>query len=239
MLLIYWICFVFGGIFVALSAMGGLEDAELDTELELEPMVGADSPEMAFELAGLEAEGLEASFPASSPIALASRFSEEEPFSASQPSFGSVALSFRILGKMLRFGAEVLFSVRFWTFSACFFGATGIALAQLNVDAATTLPLAIGLGLGLGAIIAGTLKVLYNRGANGLLETSALIGEVGTVELPFDANRQGRVRFTIDGVILDYIAYTEEEERLAFGQPVLAVNYDNQKLWVVAMEDLP
>jgi hypothetical protein len=107
----------------------------------------------------------------------------------------------------------------------------------MQVSKLLIFPLAVVMGLLLGVAMASILHVLYNRTVNSIMETSALVGELGTVELPFDASSRGRVRFMVNGMVLDYTAYTDESSSLEIGQAVMAVNFDNNKLWVVAADD--
>lgn len=227
MSIIYWICFVFGGIFVALSAMGGVDGVDVDPEFNIAPDTSLDLDinvdEARFELGDLEDDITSALNPDS-----AFEFPEPQLSDQSDRSW---------LQSAIQFISDILKSFKFWTFGLCFFGATGIVLSQMQVSKVLIFPLAVVMGLLLGVAMASILHVLYNRTVNSIMETSALVGELGTVELPFDASSRGRVRFMVNGMVLDYTAYTDESSSLELGQAVMAVNFDNNKLWVVAADD--
>jgi membrane protein implicated in regulation of membrane protease activity len=259
MLILYWSCFIFGGIFVALSAIGGLDDLNTDAETDIDAGLNADLPidtDVDFAEASFELEDLgelgdlqdlgelgELQAPGELEPELGDGSSELTPALAADidpqaeftplPEIDNPPLLLQIL----QFLVDLLKSFKFWTFGLCFFGATGVALSLLDISPELIFPCAILVGLVLGTFMAGILRLLYNRSVNSLLETSELIGAIGTVELPFDASSRGRVRFNINGMLLDYTAYTDEPEGLELGQVVLAVNCDNNKLWVVATDD--
>jgi membrane protein implicated in regulation of membrane protease activity len=263
MLVIYWSCFIFGGIFVALSAIGGLDDIDAEVDVDTDTAMDGDYDGASFELEALDEletfdeleelgelgnlddlgelaehlgdseENLTSSLDADTDIDSAFDAELNEPLVYEPQAEETRSL----LLQVFQFLVDLFKSFKFWTFSLCFFGATGVALSLLNISPELIFPCAILVGLVLGIFMAGILRLLYNRSVNSLLETSELIGAIGTVELPFDASSRGRVRFNINGMLLDYTAYTDDPQGLELGQAVLAVNCDNNKLWVVATDD--
>lgn len=131
---------------------------------------------------------------------------------------------------------SVLKSLKFWTFGCCFFGLTGIALSALALPGLMVLLIAIAMGLLLGGAIALILKTLYLRQVDSLVRTEDLVGLIGTVELPFDADSKGKVRLQLKGATIDFIAYTDEAKSFQLGEPILVVGTENNRLWVVSPE---
>lgn len=129
---------------------------------------------------------------------------------------------------------SVLKSVKFWTFSSCFFGLTGIVLSALNLAPPLVALLATGMGLFCGMAIAVALRLLYQRRVDSLARTTDLVGLTGTVELPFDPNSRGKVRLQVKGTIVDFMAYTDEKTTFQLGDRVLVVGTDQNRLWVVS-----
>jgi membrane protein implicated in regulation of membrane protease activity len=131
---------------------------------------------------------------------------------------------------------SLLKSVKFWTFSSCFFGLTGVVLSGLNLPPLLVLLLAVGMGLICGTAIAATLRLLYRRQVDSLARTTDLVGLTGTVELPFDPDSRGKVRLQVKGTTIDFIAYTDEKNTFQRGDLVLVVGTDQNRLWVVSAE---
>lgn len=130
----------------------------------------------------------------------------------------------------------LLRSFKFWTFGLCFFGLTGIVLSRLAVAAPGVLVGAIAVGLVLGGSMSSILRLLYHRRVDSLVKSSDLVGLVGTVELPFDQSSKGKVRLQLKGVTLDFIALTDDPQGFQFGEQVLVVDTESNRLWVVSAD---
>ena len=87
-------------------------------------------------------------------------------------------------------------SLRFWTFALCFFGLTGIlvSLAQPELVSGLVALIASVMGLLCGTAAAFVLRALGSNQVNSLTRPDELAGQIGTVEIPFDANSRGKVR---------------------------------------------
>ncbi|MGB8702575.1 MAG: NfeD-like protein [Thermosynechococcaceae cyanobacterium] len=130
----------------------------------------------------------------------------------------------------------LLKSFKFWTFGLCFFGLTGLVLTPMGVAAPLVLVLAIAMGLLLGGAIASILRLLYHRRVDSLVQTGDLVGRVGTVELPFDRHSKGKVKLQLKGVNIEFIAHTDDSQGFAIGAPVLVVEVNNNRLWVISAD---
>ena len=97
-------------------------------------------------------------------------------------------------------------SLRFWTFALCFFGLTGIlvSLAQPELVSGLVALIASVMGLLCGTAAAFVLRALGSNQVNSLTRPDELAGQIGTVEIPFDANSRGKVRLSIRGATVGF-----------------------------------
>jgi membrane protein implicated in regulation of membrane protease activity len=135
---------------------------------------------------------------------------------------------------------RILSSLKFWTFSICFFGLTGLVLSHLSFSVAPLVVAIVSVLMGIlcGALVAGSLRALRQQKSNSLIRSDDLVGLTGTVELPFDKESRGKVRLQIKGNLIDSIAYTSDDKSLNVGDRVLVIGREQNRLWVVAAESL-
>ncbi|MEP0892290.1 MULTISPECIES: NfeD family protein [unclassified Leptolyngbya] len=131
---------------------------------------------------------------------------------------------------------SLLTSFKFWTFGLCFFGLTGLVLTNLGLNPGVVAIVAVLMGLLCGSMMALTLRALRQRYASSLVETADLAGLEGTVEVPFDASTRGKVRVRVKGSVVDYIAYTNDQQPLERGDRILVIGTENNRLWVIPAE---
>ena len=135
---------------------------------------------------------------------------------------------------------SIVKTLKFWTFGSCFFGLTGLLLSFLQ----STLPplgiavIAAGVGLLCGTAMSGILVFLRQRQADSLVRSADLVGLTGTVEVPFDATRKGKVRLKLKGSMVDFIAFTNDSQGFDQGDPVWVVGTEKNRLWVVSTDTL-
>lgn len=132
----------------------------------------------------------------------------------------------------------ILKSLKFWTFSICFFGLTGLVLSNLSLTLAPLVVaiVSVAMGIGCGTLVAGSLRLLQRQKSDSLVRSDDLVGLTGTVELPFDKNSRGKVRLQVKGSLIDSIAYTDESEAFKLGDRVLVVSTEQNRLWVVSAD---
>ena len=132
------------------------------------------------------------------------------------------------------------FSLRFWTFALCFFGLTGLLVTAAQPGLAPGLVALIAglMGLLCGTMAAVVLRSLSRNSVNSLTRPEDLAGQVGTVEIPFDAHSRGKVRLRIRGSTVGFFALTQEDRTFQPGESVLVVGLENNKLWVVSTDAL-
>ena len=211
---VYWFCFAVGGVFVALSMVGGDElfgeaDADFDTDADLDFDTDAD---IDFD-ADVDADG---DFQVDTDLAL-NRNAQRRSFNP----------------------FSVLTSFKFWTFGGCFFGLTGLVIGALEPSLSPAVLLAISLMMGVvcGGVLVSTLRGLKSRRVDSLVRSEDFAGLLGSVELPFDAKSKGKVVLEVGGSTLHLVAQTDEERAFQVGDPVLVVGRTNNRLWVVSAED--
>ncbi|MDX2228667.1 MAG: NfeD family protein [Leptolyngbyaceae cyanobacterium bins.349] len=134
---------------------------------------------------------------------------------------------------------SILKSLKFWTFAICFFGLTGLVLSHLAIQLSPSLiaMIAVSMGILCGSLVAGSLRTLQRRQVDSLVRSPDLVGLTGTVEVPFDQTRRGKVRLLVKGTMLDMIASTDAVKVLQPGDRVLVVGTEQNRLWVVPEQE--
>lgn len=137
--------------------------------------------------------------------------------------------------------ASIFISLRFYMFAAIAFGAVGAPVTAFG---------AVGFGLTLGvalltALLVATGATLAFRalGRSTLSSSSSpseLRGQVGRVLVACEKGRKGKVRLTLRGQIIDFVASTDEQ-RLAPGAGVIVqeVHADGVHVCAAPSELLP
>jgi membrane protein implicated in regulation of membrane protease activity len=117
-----------------------------------------------------------------------------------------------------------LLSLRFWAFTAAFFGLTGLALTLTGgTGAVLTALLAGGVGLGCGYGSARVLSGLTRRPVGLLSGAEGHVGREAKVLLPIGGGQRGKIRLQIGGTSTDMVAETEGDGRLLPGDTALVV----------------
>ena len=212
---IYWFCFLIGGVFVALAALGGLDELDFDAEVDA----------LDFEL---EPDGLDLVPDVETDVELVDQGDGPQPRRSRHRRKTRRRIS--ILG--------ILTTFKFWTFGSCFFGLTGLVLSALQTGLVpvTILGIAVVMGLLCGGAIAIILQSLRYNQTDSLVRSDDLVGMTGTVELPFDATGPGKVRLSVKGTTVDFLAFTDEPTPLQQGAQVVVMGTQNNRIWVVSVE---
>lgn len=212
MFVIYLACFLIGGVFVALSVSGGFEGFDFDSEVDFDSDAEV----------GGDADFDDVDFGTN----------QEKTPKKSNPWLGKPKPKTKL---WLPF-----FSFKFWTFSICFFGLTGLALTWLEPDLGTVLTavIAVAVGLIIGTTMAWLLRVLGGNYTNSFTRTDDLVGVVGKVEIPFDNNSRGKVQLSVKGSTIGFSAMTEQETEFQQGEEVLVVSCQDNRVWVVSADTL-
>lgn len=133
--------------------------------------------------------------------------------------------------------ASIFTSLRFYMFAAIAFGAVGApATAFGSIASALTLGVALATALvvGLGASLA--FRALGRDTLSSSVSESELTGQIGRVLVACERGRIGKVRLTMRGQIVDFMA-TTDEPRLAPGAGVIVQEVHSGRVHVCAAPD--
>jgi membrane protein implicated in regulation of membrane protease activity len=114
-------------------------------------------------------------------------------------------------------------SLRFWTWTAAFFGLTGLALSLTGTSAGKALVLAILVGTGTGWGASFIISKLTKSEAGLLPEASSHIGSEGRLLLPLARGQRGKVRLRLGGGDVDLVAESDSQESIPAGTLVWVV----------------
>ena len=210
---LYWFCLVFGGCFVLLASISGIDGVEfgevdLDTGLDGDVELGGDTGDDI----DMDVE-LNPDRPKPD--------SKDSPFKP-KPKRPSLWLPF--------------ISLRFWTFGTCFFGLTGLLLSTFapSLPTFTQATIAFTFGLVSGTVMTGILRMLRRNSANSLIRTPDLVGKTGTVEVPFNSQSSGKIRLSLKNTNVAFLACTEDPQELQPGDRVVVIRVKDNRLWVVS-----
>ncbi len=221
---VYWFCLIIGGIFVALSLVGGdlLEDfdadADADFDVDLDGNVDVDLDADADLDTDIEAD------------------TDPDLQIDTDPD---LLRSYARRQKRSFFSLSTLTSFKFWTFGGFFFGLTGLVMGALEPGLGWVVIFAIAILMGFlcGGTLVGILRQLKHRQVDSLLRNEDFAGLVGVVELPFDPKSKGKVTLEVGDATLHLVAQTDEERPFNVGDPVLVVGRTHDRLWVVSAEN--
>jgi membrane protein implicated in regulation of membrane protease activity len=205
--LVYWICLIIGGVFVAIATLGGLGDVDFDADGDVDFSADAD---MDYQI--------------DTDPRLSQPSPTERPFARARRSSG-FNLSFLTSFKFWTVGG-CFFGLT----------GVVLSWVQPDWSPALVLGLAIAVGLLCGGTLTFLLRGIQRRQADSMVRTEDLSGVVGTVELPFDANSKGKVRIQVRGSVLHLIAMTNEEKGFQPGDRVLVIGTEQGRVWVAGVE---
>lgn len=130
--------------------------------------------------------------------------------------------------------ASVFMSLRFYMFAAIAFGAVG---APVTAFGSIAPGLTFGAALLTALVVAMAASLAFRALGRGTLSSSAsereLMGQVGRVLVACEKGRKGKVRLTVRGQIVDFVA-TTDEQRLAPGTGVIVQEVHAERVHVCA-----
>ena len=220
---VYWFCLSIGGVFVALSLVGGGDLVDgLDIDADADFDVDAD-----FDISDIDPD-----------------FDVDADADIDVGDDFQVATDVEMLRsgprrrRRMPFGLSMLTSFKFWTFGGFFFGLTGLLLSFIEAGWGSWIIFAIALIMGIvcGGSLVGVLRYLKHRTVDSLVRNEDFAGLIGIAELPFDAKSKGKVCLEVGGSTLHLVAQTEDDVSFQPGDPVLVVGRSQNRLWVVAAD---
>lgn len=131
------------------------------------------------------------------------------------------------------------FSLRFYTYFFASFGATGLLLHYFGgVGAVVGAWISVGVGLLTGLGVAFAMRMLRITETTTSAKDRDVLGKEGTVLVPIRGMSPGRIRCTVKGDIIDFLAVTEDPEPIDAGQTVVVVAMENGRAQVVTQESI-
>jgi hypothetical protein len=204
MLTLYLSCLVVGGVFVGLSAAGAV-GKDLDTDADADADVDADLDADVDADVGVGHEGPEHA------IAISD---------ASQALTPHESRSRKLW--------LPVFSLRFWTYGAAFFGLTGTLLSTLTPAGPVFVALAsAATGVGSGTASAWLVRWL-RRPVGASIRTSDYAGSSGELVAPLRAGGVTRIRLRVNERERTMLAVSPEPQALDTGTRVLVLGVDPQ-----------
>lgn len=131
------------------------------------------------------------------------------------------------------------FSIRFWTYFLFGFGATGVLLHYLvRSPEPTTAITATSTGFMLGLLVAGIMRWLQKQQNSSMTSTKDLQGAVGRVSVAIAAGMEGKVRLTLNGETLDFLALSDQGQTIHLGSEVVVVSVENDRAVVMPITEI-
>ncbi len=125
----------------------------------------------------------------------------------------------------------VLASVRFWAFALMTFGLVGGALSLLGLAGKiVALVVALGAGLAAGAAASLVIRRLLVKDTSSVVGARDVVGLVGRVIVPPSDEGHAKVRVSVKGSVVDYVAHSDEP--LAEGDSVVVEELEEDRLTV-------
>jgi hypothetical protein len=114
-------------------------------------------------------------------------------------------------------------SLRFWTFALAFFGLTGTLLRGLNLLSSSTLIAIIAGAVGWvsGIAMVSVYRKLKAEVVDSSLSETDYVGATGTVVLPVEPGKTGKVRLHLKGRDVEMLADTDDDDTFAIRQSVI------------------
>ncbi|MBI4859431.1 MAG: hypothetical protein HY815_04115 [Candidatus Riflebacteria bacterium] len=116
-------------------------------------------------------------------------------------------------------------SIRFWTFGACFFGMTGTILTLLKADPIVCVVLSALMGGGSGLTVTALINRLQRDQFSSHMTERDYPGLLGRVIVPIRTGQSGKIRCQARGQIIDLIAESDEKMPLEKEMQVLVIEY--------------
>jgi membrane protein implicated in regulation of membrane protease activity len=126
------------------------------------------------------------------------------------------------------------FSLRFWTFFLGGFGLTGALLTFLTGLHPGFIPwVSVGVGLVCGVVVASLMRVLMRSETNSGASINDLLGAQGEVLVTVRHDTPGRIRCSIKGELIDFLAVAQDEAELTPGESVVIISIEDNRATVI------
>lgn len=130
--------------------------------------------------------------------------------------------------------ASLLLSIRFYMFAAIAFGAVGAPVTAFgSIASGLTFGVALATALVVGTAASLAFRALGRDTLTSSTSEAELMGQVGRVLVACEKGKKGKVRLTVRGQIIDFVA-TTDEPRLAPGAGVIVQEVHAERVHVCA-----
>ncbi len=130
-------------------------------------------------------------------------------------------------------------SLRFWTYGLMVFGLCGWLLTiEGSSLAATVLVISISAGLVMGTGVSLLMRTLKKMQVDSNTKTSDMLGMNGLVTVPIRTNAEGKIRASVKGDLLDFLARSNDDREFSAGEEVVIVAVEGDRVRVIAKEEL-
>jgi membrane protein implicated in regulation of membrane protease activity len=131
------------------------------------------------------------------------------------------------------------FSLRFYTYFFAGLGATGLLLTFLTTTPASLiLTLSLIVGAVSGTSVWLMIKLLRKTENTSTATEKDLMGKEATVMVGINGRNPGRIRCTVRGDIIEYLAIAEDGTKLNPGDTVVVLSMENGRAEVVARDTI-
>ncbi len=131
------------------------------------------------------------------------------------------------------------FSLRFYTYFFAGFGSTGLLISLLTkTPALLTGILAAGVGLVCGLMISYMMRLLRRSETTTSAKDKDVLGKEATVLVTIRGNSPGRIRCSVKGDIIDFLAIADHETPIEPGSKVVVVAMENGRAQVVLTQTI-
>jgi len=131
------------------------------------------------------------------------------------------------------------FSFRFYTYFFAGLGATGLLIHYLaNVDPTVTLWLALSVGLFAGLSVSILIRLLRVGETTSGTSDQDVLGIEAQVLVAVRGKSPGRIRCTIKGDSIDYLAVSDEEQPIEPGSTVIIIAMEDGRALVMSRSTL-
>ncbi|MBV6490218.1 MAG: hypothetical protein KJZ62_06475 [Fimbriimonadaceae bacterium] len=131
------------------------------------------------------------------------------------------------------------FSLRFWTYASAVMGVLGIALTLLGrVSPASVFAWSLSAGVFTGLAVSYGMRYLRSQEVDSSLQEKDILGREAKVLVPVRGALPGRVRCSVKGETIDFLALSEAGETYEEGEQVVIVGFEEGKVSVVPLEKI-
>lgn len=129
-----------------------------------------------------------------------------------------------------------VFSIRFWSYAAAFFGLTGLLFDGLRLvpEEGATLGVSLAVGLGSGLLASWIISRLSGQVLSSVPTEAGYVGLAAEVLLEIQPDEPGRIRLSSRGALIDLPARSQRGDHFPSGARVVVVDTQAGVATVVA-----